>query len=144
MYEELVKNLRICSRCDFGQDCNGCTQKSDDAFCCDKLLHQAADAIEELKKAVLRLEDESGLYDELPTFYIREVKVDQICPLIEVPAPLAFELYEFAKFVAKEVCREDFEDGAGAFAEIVCRKLNKLGIVEKTDDLWCYNAEDGD
>ncbi len=50
MYDELVKNLRICSRCDFGQDCNGCTQKSDDAFCCDKLLHEAADAIEELSR----------------------------------------------------------------------------------------------
>lgn len=49
MYDDLVKSLRICSRCDFGQDCNGCTQKSDDAFCCDKLLHQAADAIEELQ-----------------------------------------------------------------------------------------------
>ena len=48
MYDELIKNLRICSRCDFGQDCNGCTQNSDDVFCCDKLLHQAADAIEEL------------------------------------------------------------------------------------------------
>lgn len=52
MYDELIKNLRICSRCDFVQDCNGCTQKSDDAFCCDKLLHQAADAIEELEKEV--------------------------------------------------------------------------------------------
>ena len=50
MYDELVRNLRICSRCDFGQDCNGCTQKSDDAFCCDKLLHEAADAIEELER----------------------------------------------------------------------------------------------
>ena len=50
MYDELVKNLRICSRCDFGQDCNGCTQKSDDAFCCDKLLHEAADAVEELSR----------------------------------------------------------------------------------------------
>ena len=52
MYDELIKSLRICSRCDFGQDCNGCTQKSDDAFCCDKLLHQAADAIEGLSHAV--------------------------------------------------------------------------------------------
>lgn len=52
-YDELVKNLRICSRCDFGQDCNGCTQKSDDAFCCDKLLHEAADTIEELQAQLM-------------------------------------------------------------------------------------------
>lgn len=45
MYDELIKNLRICS----GPDCKGCTQKSDDdTFCSNKLLHQAADAIEEL------------------------------------------------------------------------------------------------
>ena len=56
MYDELIKNLRICSRCDFGQDCNGCTQKSDDEFCCDKLLHEAADAIEELSKKYLESE----------------------------------------------------------------------------------------
>lgn len=57
MYEELVKSLRICSRCDFGQDCNGCTRKSDDAFCCDKLLHEAADAIEELSKCLDNVND---------------------------------------------------------------------------------------
>ena len=49
MYDELIKNLRICSRCDFGQDCNGCTQDRDDRFCCDILLHNAADAIEDLE-----------------------------------------------------------------------------------------------
>ena len=48
MYDELVKSLRICSKCDFGQNCWGCKQKSDDVFCCDKLLHEAADAIEDL------------------------------------------------------------------------------------------------
>ena len=37
-------------------------------------LEQAANAVEELRKAVLRLEDESGLYDELPTFYIYPAK----------------------------------------------------------------------
>ena len=50
MYDELVQSLRICSKCDFGQNCWGCKQKSDDVFCCDKLLHEAANAIEELQK----------------------------------------------------------------------------------------------
>lgn len=52
MYDELIKNLRTCSRCDFGQDCNSCTQKSEDEFCCDILLHKAADAIEGLSEFV--------------------------------------------------------------------------------------------
>ena len=60
MYDELVMNLRICSRCDFGTDCNRCTQSSDDAFCCDKLLHQAANAIEELQRENERLHDDLG------------------------------------------------------------------------------------
>lgn len=66
MYDELVKKLRYCGNsvsclhCPYWAGCGG--SKED--------LLQAADAIEELRKAVLRLEDESGLYDELPTFYI--------------------------------------------------------------------------
>ena len=54
------------------------------------------------------------------------------------------ELYSFADWVAKEVCRDDFEENAGAFAEIACRKLHNLGIVEKTEELWCYDTEDGE
>ena len=55
MYDELVKRLRddeAWKNCDF-----------------DFLygwMHEAADAIEELQKAVLRLEDERGILDELP------------------------------------------------------------------------------
>ena len=52
MYDELIKNLRICSKCDFGQNCNECTQRSEDRFCCDVLLHKAADAIENLEQAL--------------------------------------------------------------------------------------------
>ena len=54
MYDELIKNLRICS---LEQGCNGCTQESDDVFCCDKLLHQAADAIEELQAQLMYSND---------------------------------------------------------------------------------------
>ena len=66
MYDELVKKLRYCGNsvsclhCPYWVGCGG--SKED--------LMQAADAIEELRKAILRLEDESDLYDELPTFYI--------------------------------------------------------------------------
>lgn len=52
MYDELIKNLRICSRCDFDQNCNGCTQDSKDPFCCAILLRNAADAIEDLSKTL--------------------------------------------------------------------------------------------
>ena len=96
MYDELVKSLRICSRGDFGQDCNGCKQEVDDVFCCDKLLHQAADVIEELMR--------------------------------------------FAHFVAREVMvsDEEWELNNMAFPEIICRKLNNLGVVSKNGELWHY------
>lgn len=46
------------------------------------------------------------------------------------------EWIEFAQFVAKEVLDEWFEDNAGAFAEIACRKLVKLGMVEVDGDVY--------
>ena len=61
MYDELIKRL---------QDFASGTMRDEDA----QLAFDAADAIEELRKAVLRLEDEGGLYDELPTFYIYPTK----------------------------------------------------------------------
>lgn len=53
-------------------------------------------------------------------------------------------LLEFAHFVAREVVNEDFEDTAGSFAEIACRKLHALGIVEEDGDRWAYEWEDSD
>lgn len=62
MYEDLIKSLKKTSMY-FGE-----------LDTVSVLLLEAADAIEELRKAVLRLEDESGLYDELPTYYIYPAK----------------------------------------------------------------------
>lgn len=64
MYDELIKNLRICSKCDFGQNCNECTQESTDKFCCDELLHQAANAIEELSRFAHFVAQEVVVRDE--------------------------------------------------------------------------------
>lgn len=70
MYDDLIKKLRYCGNaiscihCPYWEGCEG--SKED--------LIKAADAIEELRKAVLRLEDESGIYDELPTVYIYPTK----------------------------------------------------------------------
>lgn len=53
------------------------------------------------------------------------------------------ELYRFAKWVAKEVCKDDFTENAEAFAEVACRKLHYLGFVEK-DGAWWTLREDGE
>ena len=50
---------------------------------------------------------------------------------------MAIEALKFAQWVAEEVIDEDlWELNHGAFAEIACRKLEKLGIVKSNDGYW--------
>lgn len=48
---------------------------------------------------------------------------------------------EFCEWVADTVLYEDFEDKwtLGAFAEVACRKLHKLGFVRKDGEYWTKN-----
>lgn len=48
------------------------------------------------------------------------------------------ELRDFVIWVADEIFDEHFEDSAGAFSEIACRKLYKLGIVKRDKEIWIY------
>ena len=50
------------------------------------------------------------------------------------------ELMRFAHFVAREVVvtDEEWELNNLAFPEIICRKLNNLGVVSKDGELWHY------
>lgn len=50
-------------------------------------------------------------------------------------------LLNFACFVAKEVMRDDFEDRAGAFAELACRKLHYLGLIKTDGEHWILEDE---
>ena len=43
---------------------------------------------------------------------------------------------EFAKWVASEIFDENWEYNNGAFAELACRKLAKLGIVQAKGVEW--------
>jgi len=46
---------------------------------------------------------------------------------------------DFCKWVASEVTNEElWKVNSESFAEIACRKLNKLGIVDKQGDSWVY------
>ena len=61
-------------------------------------------------------------------------------PTIE-PQPSKFreviEPYrEFCKWVAEWIFKEDFEESAGAFAELACRRLAELGYVFKDGEYW--------
>lgn len=65
-------------------------------------------------------------------------------PLKSVPTAEVEPFKAFAYWVASEVCNEGFEDmwSLGAFAEVACRKLYALGIVQKFRDEWVYVDKD--
>lgn len=69
MYDELIKKIRHCAT--DPMHCLSCAEDKD-GRCFKRLMTQAADAIEELQKAVLRLEEASGILDELPMVDQRE------------------------------------------------------------------------
>ena len=56
------------------------------------------------------------------------------CGLMHRAADAIEELLAFAKFVAREAI--DTGDNDGVSAEILCRKLNKLGLIETDGEFW--------
>lgn len=51
-------------------------------------------------------------------------------------------LKDFANFVAESVTEEEFEENSDFYAEVYCRKLHKMGLVEISDDKWILNNEE--
>lgn len=72
-----------------------------------------------------------------------DTEVVEVADIDNAPTVEAEPYKEFCEWVASEVCTEDFEDlwSLGAFAEVACRKLYALGVVQKQGDEWHY--EDG-
>ena len=48
----------------------------------------------------------------------------------------AIKSLEFAEWVAEEIFSDDWEYNKDSFEEVACRKLEKLGIVRKTETDW--------
>ena len=75
MYEEIIKSLRLCREILHEDDsCIEFVDGSCEAFpiCAYQLMEKAADVIEHMQKTILRLEDELGIYDDLPMVDQRE------------------------------------------------------------------------
>lgn len=57
--------------------------------------------------------------------------------IVDAPTVQVAEKYEqFAEWVAKEIFDENIEMSFDAFAEVACRKLEKLGIVKANGNMW--------
>ena len=55
------------------------------------------------------------------------------------------ELRDFANFVAESVMEEDFEENSNFYAEVLCRKLTKLGKLKVVDNKYMeVNADEKD
>lgn len=48
------------------------------------------------------------------------------------------EWIEFADYVARNVVSEDFSEDVDFYAEVLCRKLVKLGLVKLDGDIYKY------
>ena len=52
---------------------------------------------------------------------------------------------EFADWLVKAVLEEDWEESADFYAEVLCRKLTKLGKLKVVDNMYMeVNADDSD
>ena len=65
---------------------------------------------------------------------LREINMPRTAKQMEDAADAIEELLAFAKFVAREAI--DTGDNDGVSAEILCRKLNKLGLIETDGEFW--------
>ena len=85
----------------------------------------------ELVKALRYCSEHDNCGSRCPKFDRGEKCRDEI----ETDAADAIEeLLAFAKFVAREAI--DTGDNDGVSAEILCRKLNKLGLIETDGEFW--------
>lgn len=50
-------------------------------------------------------------------------------------------LKDFANFVAENVMEDDFEENGSFYAEMFCRRLNKLGVIRSENNKWVYDEE---
>ena len=105
-----------------------------------------------LKKALTEAHINRTLTFDIATFGCVMSAIDN-APTVETDMDFAKECYavgyedgkterpqgewiDFARWVAKEVLDDYFEESSGAFAEIACRKLVKLGLVEVKDNVY--------
>lgn len=95
------------------------------------------EAIAHCKEKAEELKDEANIHCDIPADEIADCLecANEHLQLAEWLTELK-ELREFTKFVRGEVLDNYFEESSGAFAEIACRKLIKLGYVELDENVY--------
>ena len=88
---------------------------------------------------VKRLRDAAKMSEALAVL-LPHSEGNAVAKLYRDAADAIEELMHFAHFVAQEVVvtDEEWELNNLAFPEIICRKLNNLGVVSKDGEMWHY------
>lgn len=87
----------------------------------------------------MRLIDADALKNHIESYNDKVIFVSAVKCLIDNSPTIEAEPYiDFCEWVADTVLYKDFEDKwtLGAFAEVACRKLHKLGFVRKDGEYW--------
>lgn len=85
-----------------------------------------------LNRMVDGLDDDTDYYDA--TYHLEQIKE-------KVEQEPKTDYKAFAEWVSTEIFSKDWEYNKDSFAEIACRKLNKLGVVDTDGTMWIYENE---
>lgn len=86
------------------------------------------------RQAVLDTEYQVKIINDIEYVMLSEVQMKmRKLPSVRPQEP---KTGQFAKWVAREIFDDMWEYNKDAFAELACRKLEKLGIVKANGDVW--------
>ena len=83
-----------------------------------------------------RLISEQAVIDAVSEWLYDKTRKESIETMIKAIPSAEPKIEQFVKWVATEIFDDMWEYNKDAFAEIVCRKLAKLGIVRAKGDEW--------
>ena len=83
-----------------------------------------------------RLISEQAVIDAVSEWLYDKTRKESIETVIKAIPSAEPKTEQFAKWVATEIFDDMWEYNKDAFAEIACRKLEKLGIVRAKGDEW--------
>lgn len=78
--------------------------------------------------------DAVSLLGSAPTLDVVPTDYHDKCMKVEIEKRMALE--EFAEWITEWVFKDSFEEESGAFAELACRRLARLGYVVKEGENW--------
>lgn len=85
----------------------------------------------ELKETIIEMRDNDGTGTQQEVCKFLANYMDNLEKQMQEPTTR-----QFAEWVASEIFNDNWEYNKDAFAELACRKLEKLGIVRAKGDEW--------